>query len=136
MDHLVVDKDRWLQRREHHVSTRVETFVGYVLVPLVLPSTRRSGERKPIEIAGSKFQMQTVRFSPDSRFIARDQEEGVSTSIASQLGNPSIGWWRVHDAVHIAERLGKRIFGSAAFLLANRPAARSAVARDLDRNQS
>src|SRR5262247_297547 len=56
-----------------HVSTRVEAFVGYVLVPLVLPSTRRSGERKPIEIAGSKFQMQTVRFSPDSRFIARDQ---------------------------------------------------------------
>jgi len=27
---------------EHHVSTCVETFVGYVLVPLVLPSTRRS----------------------------------------------------------------------------------------------
>ena len=51
---------------EHHVSTRVETFVGFVLVLLVLPSTRRSGERKPIEIAGSKFQMQTVRFSPDS----------------------------------------------------------------------
>ena len=36
----------------------------------------------------------------------------------------------------IAERLGKRIFGSAAFLLARWPAARSAVALDLDRNQS
>ena len=50
-------------------------FLGYFSTDLsggalfALPVSG-SGERKPIEIARSKFQMQTVRFSPDSRFIA------------------------------------------------------------------
>jgi eukaryotic-like serine/threonine-protein kinase len=61
-------------------------FLGYFSTDLsggalfALP-TSGSGERKPIEIARSKFQMQTVRFSPDSRFIAYVTNETGRTEV-------------------------------------------------------
>jgi len=61
-------------------------FLGYFSTDLTggalfaLPLSG-SCERKPIEIARSKFQMQTVRFSPDSRFIAYVTNETGRTEV-------------------------------------------------------
>ena len=63
-----------------------------------------SGERKPIEIARARFQMQTVRFSPDSRFISYVTNETGRTEIYVRPFNASgdataskTGPWQISD---------------------------------------
>src|SRR5262245_40829455 len=85
------------------------SFIGYFSTDLsggvlyALP-VNGAAERKPIEIARSKFQMQIVRFSPDSRYISYVTNETGRTEIyvrpfnAAGGTNPSTaGPWQISD---------------------------------------
>jgi Tol biopolymer transport system component len=86
-----------------------------------------SGERKPIEIARAKFQMQTVRFSPDSRLVVYvTNETGRSEIYVRAFNAPGetpaskAGPWQISDQGGIGMTYWRRDGRELYFLAADR----------------
>jgi len=105
-------------------------FLGYFSTDLsggALFALPVSGERKPIEIARSKFQMQTVRFSPDSRFVAYvTNETGKSEvyvrpfSAPGEATAPKGGPWQISEQGGIGMAFWRRDSRELYYLAADR----------------
>ena len=106
-------------------------FLGYFSTDLsggglfALP-LNTSGERKPIEILRSKSQLQTVRFSPDSRFIVYVSNETGRTEIyvrpfnAPGAAESKAGPWQISDQGGIGMTYWRRDGRELYFLAADR----------------
>src|SRR5262245_17722168 len=107
-------------------------FLGYFSTDLsggalfALP-LNTSGERKPIEIARSKSQLQNVRFSPDSRFVVYVSNETGRTEIYVRPFNATGdataakgGPWQISDQGGIGMTYWRRDGRELYFLAADR----------------
>jgi Tol biopolymer transport system component len=107
-------------------------FLGYFSTDLsggalfALP-LNTTGERKPIEIARSKFQMQTVRFSPDSRFIVYVTNETGRTEVyvrpfnaPGEAAASKAGPWQISDQGAVGMTFWRRDGRELYYLAADR----------------